>query len=145
MLTIGLVVAMTMSAVAQPNEIRLNEEKNYFAPPERYRSADNQKVIRLMLGSLRFDNYGVVESVLASTAYMRIAVPEADMSELLKKTEDLAINSPTELIRARASVTRHIFANPHPFANLLNKRFETSEAFFYAATVQLALTYFAQE
>jgi hypothetical protein len=138
-------MALSVGANAPQALAQTDAKQPYFAPASHYQKVEAKKFVRLTTQNLKFDNDGVVETALAYAAYMRIAAPEADLSDLLPTIEALTMNGTTNAIRVRASITRGIFANPRAFTTLLQTPFETSEEFFYAATVRLASTYFAEE
>ncbi len=109
----------------------------YFCCVQRYRNADLPKVSRNYLYCLRSDNTGIVESALAHVAYIRLALPAADLKDLKDAVRNLADKDCVPSVRYKAYLASMVFASPALFARIPDVPYADSREFFAAVDSQL--------
>lgn len=126
MLAIGFVVSASTVACS-PSQRALSTDEGPVSGNERSSSLDLQKFERNYLVCLSSGNSGVVESALGQLIHMRIAFPNADLTETKTRLIDLATRGYTRAIRQKAYVAIQVFADPQAYRELIEAKYVTSD------------------
>lgn len=111
------------------------------APMASYRALNIARYQRVFVISLRHENEGVAESALRNAMLLRLARPEADLSDIKDEIDRMAVEGATPVIRYKAALTRQVYENPGLFIALSRTDFTTADEAFAAVSQRLEQSY----
>jgi len=111
-----------------------------FSAAARYHTADARILERAYLGCLESTNDGVVESAIAQTARMKLALPELPFEKMQAALGILSVNGRTATIRYKAYLAGLVFDDPAMFVREGEVEYSSSEQMFSALGQRLQST-----
>jgi hypothetical protein len=111
------------------------------APMVSYRTMSIARFHRAFAISLRHENPGVAESGLENALLLKLARPDADLSDLKDEIDELADRGVTPVIRYKAALAKQVYENPGIFTVLSQTDYITGDEVFAAVARRLEQSY----
>lgn len=134
-----LAAGVILAAATAMGQQQTNE-RPYLTSTVSYSDINLPKAARSFLSSLNSSNDGVVESAIAQVAYMRAALPMAELTDIERTVNELANTGRTPAIRYKAYLASLVFSNPTMFRNDTSVDYASGDEFFNALSVRLQQT-----
>jgi hypothetical protein len=143
MLATGLLL-VSVPAVGQSSREALQHDTPYVLSMSTYSDGYIQRAVKNYAMDLNSSNEGVVESAIAHVTYLRIGMPQVDLSAIRTSIADLAESGRTPVIRYKAYLATLVFESPSSFVNVLKTESNEGGLFFSGIASQIQKTLLGQ-
>ena len=116
------------------------DDLSYFTVPTEQNTRNLDAIMKGYANALKSDNPGVVGSALAHVAYIAIWMPQARLSEVKERVQELARTGSTPTMQFRAYLVNMALDSPRLFAHLRTTNFSDDEEFYAALSRTLQVT-----